>query len=1045
MPAKTPSKSSRIAAVENTLYVLKVPLLRNILAACLTVALLLMLYNVVYLSPAYRQMVTTLNEDDAQSLATHLIRVMHLEKKPISLQSVKAADRDMIRRLTADFNMDRLRLFDPNGMIVYSNAASEIGRNNVSPYFQEIVAKGKPYSKLVPSGTPTQEGRMITRDVVEVYIPVMDMGRFLGAFEFYYDITDANSRLNALLQRSHWATGVMAVVLLCIVLAVLLKAGAAMQSHSRMDRAVREAHDLLENRVRERTAELINSNKDLQLEIMERRIAETNLRESERRFRTLVNTIPYGIQELDLDGNITFANPAHAQIYGCEARELIGTSILELAAGEYERQQLEEHLAYIVAHHPRPHPWFSKDLTKDGRTINTQVDWNYKRDVQGRVLGLITVISDITHRKSAEKALLDNLTFMNTLIDTIPNPVFYKDSEGLYLGCNVAYAQTLGLDKEAILGRKLVDLESTVASDMAEHYHQQDMLLIKNPGVQAHEEQIHCADGRRRDFVLFKATFSDAEDNVAGMVGIMLDITAHKKAEKAVKESKNLFDAFMQHLPGLAYMKDHQGRYIYVNDAFAHLTGTQAKETVGLKTADVWDNKTAKTIDANDDKVFQSKLADNHMEDVRLPDGQERHLLTARFPIFQDNTLFALGGISIDITERTIAQNQKRQLELQLQQTQKMEALGTLAGGIAHDFNNILAAIIGYTEIAVADTDKESASHDYLNRVLESGERARSLVKQILAFSRKGDMEPKPVQVKLIVKEVLKMLRASLPATIDIVQEIHSDGAVMADPTQLHQVMMNLGTNSGYAMGQSGGELTVRLEEINIDSPLHQQHGDLPPGQYLKLTVTDTGKGIEPEHLGKIFDPFFTTKPKGEGTGMGLAVVHGIVTGLGGTITVDSTPGHGTRIDVFLPALPSEAAVVVPEAKTLPVGNERILFVDDEPFQTDMFKHMLGLLGYTVETCNSGDDALSLFEENLQGFDLVITDMIMPGMTGDQLAEKMLALRPDLPIILATGYSDGFTEAQARKMGLRGYALKPLVMDELAKLVRSVLDAKPEA
>ncbi len=1044
MPVSAPLKSPNAPPIETARYLLKVPFLRNIFFACLGVALLLILYSVLYVSPSYRRMVTTLNEDDAQRLATHLTRVMQLKQKPISPKIVTSANGDIIRRLSMDFNMDKLRLYDGQGVIVFSSVESEIGRHNTNSYFLQKVAKGQPFSQHVARGMQSLEGRLMTRDVVEVYIPVMDQQNFLGAFEFYYDITDANSRLNSLLQRSNLTIGAIAIVMMMIVVATLFKAGAAMISHGRMDKAIHEARDLLEIRVRERTKDLINSNKELQLEIMERRIAETNLRESEKRFRTLVNTIPYGIQEIDLDGKITFANPAHAQIYGCEPRQLIGTSILDLAAGDNERQQLKEHLAYIAEHQPHPHPWFGTDITKDGRIFNTQVDWNYKRDVQGRVLELVTVISDITHRKSAEKALLDNLTFMNTLIDTIPNPVFYKDSEGLYLGCNVAYAQTLGLDKEAILGRKLVDLESTITSDMAEHYHQQDLLLIQNPGVQAHEERVHCADGRPRDFVLFKATFSDAEDNVAGMVGIMLDITEHKKAEKAVKESKNLFDAFMQHLPGLAFMKDPQGRYLYVNDAFTHLAEAKADDTIGRKSADVWDAKTAKTIDANDEKVFQSLVADNHMEDVRLPDGQKRHLLTARFPIFQDNALFALGGISIDITERTIAQNQKRQLELQLQQTQKMEALGTLAGGIAHDFNNILAAIIGYTEIAVADMDKESTSHDYLNRVLESSERARSLVKQILAFSRKGDMEPKPVQVKLIVKEVLKLLRASLPATIDIAQEIHSDGAVMADPTQLHQVMMNLGTNSGYAMGQSGGELTVRLDETSIDSPLPQQHGDLPPGSYLKLSVTDTGKGIDSEDLGKIFDPFFTTKPKGEGTGMGLAVVHGIVTGLGGAISVDSTPGRGTRIEVFLPALPGDVAVTATKDKALPVGSEHILFVDDEPFQTDMFKHMLGLLGYTVDTCNSGAQALSLFEENIQGFDLVITDMIMPGMTGDQLAQKMLALRPGLPIILATGYSDGFTEAHAKKLGLSGFALKPLVMKELAKLVRSVLDDPPD-
>jgi PAS domain S-box-containing protein len=1013
--------------------------------ACLAVVLLLILYSVIYITPTYRRMVMTLNEDDARRLATHLIRVMHLENTPISKNRVTPAHGDIIRRLTADFNIGSLRLFDRRGTIVFSSEPTQIGQVNASSYFMEKVAKGQTYSQYVAKETPTQKGRTVMRDVLKVYIPVMDQQRFLGAFEFYYDITDATSRLNQLLERSNLVIGVIAMVMMTIVLAALIKAGAAMKSHSRMDKALQDAHDLMENRVRERTQELINTNKDFQLEIMERRTAETNLRESERRFRTLVDTIPYGIQELDLDGNITFANPAHVQLYGREPLEMMGTSILDLAAGGCERQQLKEHLAYIAAYHPRPHPWFSKDSTKDGRLINTQVDWNYKRDVQGRVLGLIAVISNITHHKSAEKALLDNLTFMNTLIDTIPNPVFYKDNDGLYLGCNVAYAQTLGLDKEAILGRRLVDLESTITGEMAEHYHQQDLLLIQKPGVQTHEEQVHCADGRRRDFVLFKATFSDAEDNVAGMVGIMLDITARKKAEKAVKESKNLFDAFMQHLPGLAFMKDTQGRYIYVNHAFTHLTTINVEDTIGRKTSDVWDARTAETIDTNDDNVFQSRMAENHVEDVHLPDGQLRHLLTARFPIFQDDALFALGGISIDITERTIAQNQKRQLELQLQQSQKMEALGTLAGGIAHDFNNILAAIIGYTEIAVAEIDKDAAARQYLNRVLESGQRARSLVKQILAFSRKGDMEPKPVQLKLIVKEVLKMLRASLPVTIDIIQEIQSDGAVMADPTQLHQVMMNLGTNAGYAMGQSGGELTVRLEAFNVDRPLPRQYGDLAPGPYLKLTVADTGKGIDPQYIGKIFDPFFTTKPKGEGTGMGLAVVHGIVTGLGGAITVDSAPGRGACITVFLPALPGGAEKAVTDEKSLPVGKERILFVDDEPFQTDMFKHMLGLLGYCVETRNSADEALSLFEDNIHGFDLVITDMMMPGMTGDQLAQKMLALRPDLPIILASGYSDGFTEAQAKKMGFRGYALKPLVMEALAQLVRNVLDTPPDA
>ena len=266
----------------------------------------------------------------------------------------------------------------------------------------------------------------------------------------------------------------------------------------------------------------------------------------------------------------------------------------------------------------------------------------------------------------------------------------------------------------------------------------------------------------------------------------------------------------------------------------------------------------------------------------------------------------------------------------------------------------------------------------------------------------------------------------------------------MADPTQIHQVMMNLGTNAGYAMGEKGGMLTVRLDQIELDAAMACNYADLHPGHYLQLTVIDSGKGISREAMGRIFDPFFTTKPKGQGTGMGLSVVHGIVTGLGGAITVQSSPNQGARFDVYLPALQHNGAIVAAENEPLPTGKERILFVDDEVFQTDMLKQMLGLLGYQVQVCNTGTQAMDLFTKAPHAFDLVITDMIMPGMTGDEVAGKMLAVRPDLPVILATGYSEQMTEAGAKAMGIKAYALKPLVMEELARLIRRVLDTPNE-
>jgi PAS domain S-box-containing protein len=915
MPTSVPPTDTGLPAYQIARHILRLKFLRNILIVCLAVALLLPLYNWIFVTPAFRRLNDASSEDNARRVANHLVHLLELDRRPISTAMDIAALDAAARGLKADFNLEKLRLFDSRGRIVFSTDAAEIGQHNSRPYFVQKVAEGHLYSQVVARGMPTREGRVEMRDVVEVYVPVMRQETFLGAFEIYYDITAARHQLDRLLRNSNITLGLAALLMMTVVAAALFKAGQAMLAHSRTDRALQDAHATLERRIRERTEDLINANKDLQMEIMERRMAEANLGQTEMRFRTLIETIPHGIQEIDTDGVIIFANPAHADIYGYTPDELVGKSIFDLAADTDAAQRLNAHLAYLMDEQPHPSPWFGKDRTKEGRTIDTQVDWNYKRDARGRVSGLTMVISDITHRKRAEKALLDNLAFMNTLIDTIPNPVFYKDSEGVFMGCNIAYARTLGLSKDEILGHRLIDLDSSIADDMAVHFHHQDIFLIANPGIQTHESQVLCADNAERDFVLYKATFNDTEGQVAGMVGIMLDISDLKKAER-----------------------------------------------------------------------------------------------------------------------------RRRQLELQLQQTQKMEALGTLAGGIAHDFNNILAAIIGYTEIVVADTPLETVSHDYLKRVLEAGERARSLVKQILAFSRQGEMEPKPVQLKLIIKEVLKLLRASLPATIEIDQQIDSDGAVMADPSQLHQVMMNLGTNAGYAMGQTGGRLTVRLEEVLLDEDFIRLHAGLSPGKFLRLTVGDTGHGIDARNLSRIFDPFFTTKPKGEGTGMGLSVVHGIVTGLRGTITVDSATGKGARFQVYLPALQDGAAVSAAPAGTLPTGEERILFVDDEPFQTDMLKHLLGLLGYRVEARNSAAAALELFQQDPRAFDLVITDMVMPGLTGDELAARLLDIRPDLPVILITGYSQNITEARAKSMGIKAFALKPLVIDELSRLIRQVLD-----
>ena len=328
-------------------------------------------------------------------------------------------------------------------------------------------------------------------------------------------------------------------------------------------------------------------------------------------------------------------------------------------------------------------------------------DLELRVDTRTRDLSLTNAALEekIAQHRQAEAALRTSEARFRLLIETIPNPVFFKDDQGVFIGCNAAYCHTLGLTKEQIVGRRLVDLPGVSISDMAEHYHRQDLSLIQSPGIQVHEAQLICAEGDMRDFMLCKATFRDEAGKVAGLVGVMLDITERKKMEKALKESKSLFDAFMQHLPGLAFIKDLDGRYIFVNRAFSQFVGMAEREPIGLEDTAVWEPDTAAQLHTNEKTVRVSQKAASIVETVRTADHHQHYLLVTRFPIYEDTTLTGLGGVAIDITEHTESEQRHRQLERQLQQVQKMEALGTLAGGIAHDFNNILAAEIGRAHV----------------------------------------------------------------------------------------------------------------------------------------------------------------------------------------------------------------------------------------------------------------------------------------------------------------------------------------------------------
>jgi CheY-like chemotaxis protein len=367
-----------------------------------------------------------------------------------------------------------------------------------------------------------------------------------------------------------------------------------------------------------------------------------------------------------------------------------------------------------------------------------------------------------------------------------------------------------------------------------------------------------------------------------------------------------------------------------------------------------------------------------------------------------------------------------------------MEALGVLTGGIAHDFNNILSAVIGFAEMAADDVPTESQTAHSLRRVLQASSRGRDLIKQMLTFSRRTKAEKKPLRLSSLINETMKLIRASIPTTISIRVNLKNESALIsADPTQIQQVLMNLCTNAAYAMGERGGVLDVELGEFILSDEMHDQ---LKPGAYMKLVVRDSGVGIPPEHMDKIFDPFFTTKQLGEGTGLGLSVVHGIVHQHEGHITVESEPGHGAVFSIYFPKIIEEASRDALTDETVLGGHERILFIDDEELIMEMGQMVLERLGYEVVSVININEALSLFKVDPARFNLVITDQTMPEMTGVELAKAILAIRPDMPVILCTGFSHLVDADAAKEAGIKAFAMKPMTKSEIAKTIRKVLD-----
>ncbi|MCD4726740.1 MAG: PocR ligand-binding domain-containing protein, partial [Pirellulales bacterium] len=519
------------------------------------------------------------------------------------------------------------------------------------------------------------------------------------------------------------------------------------------------------------------------------------------------------------------------------------------------------------------------------------------------------------------------------------------------------------------------------------------------------------------------------------------EIRERKRSESALEKSEQQLRAIFRAATNVSFIitdaKDPEPTILEFSPGAERIFGYSKNEMVGGAVSVLHQKEDIANFPEAHRQMREGKTGFSGKTTLIRKSGENFPALFTTYPLLnRKGEMYASLGVSVDMT------NQKK-LENQLQQAQKLESIGTLAGGIAHDFNNILFPIVGHTEMLIEDIAEDSPFRDNLDEIYSAALRAKDLVKQILAFSHQDINEIKLMRIQPVIEDALKLIRSTIPTSIEMKQTIRKDcGLIKADPTQIHQVVMNLATNAYHAMEDTGGELNVGLREIELNEQ-DVINPEMKPGTYACLTVTDTGVGMDKDLIGKIFDPYFTTKETGKGTGMGLAVIHGIIHNAGGGINVYSEPGKGSEFHVYLPIVKSASEKQEPQTnEPLLRGTERILLVDDETAIITMEKQMLERLGYQVVSRTSSLEALEAFRANPDKFDLILTDMTMPNMSGDKLSSEMIKIRPNIPILLCTGFSEKMPEEKAASLGIKGFLMKPIVMKDLSKMIRYVLDNK---
>jgi PAS domain S-box-containing protein len=768
-------------------------------------------------------------------------------------------------------------------------------------------------------------------------------------------------------------------------------------------------------------------------DVTARQADEKALKEERDRAQQYLDIAGVILLDIDRGQRVRLINKKGCEILGYREEEVIGLNWFDTFLPADTREEIKAAFNQIMAGEVECLEYFENAvLTRDGG--ERIIAWHNSliKDEKNNIISALSSGEDITERKKAE----EELKKLASVVRHSQELINLATIEGKMIFLNEAGRRMLGIDPEQVGQTSLLQVLPLHLQDFVKN--RLLAQLSKQGAWEGELQYVNLKTGRITD--VYASTFAIKDPDTGTplyLANVSLDITDRKKMEQQLKESEERYRTVADFTYDWEQWVDPEGNFLYVSPSCERITGYDSQAFLDRPALFY------EIIHPDDQQKVKSHFQDEHYSpevgqlEFRLltKAGQERWISHFCVPVYGSSGHW-LGrrASNHDLTER-------KQLEKQLLQAQRMEAIGTLAGGIAHDFNNILTPILMGTEMAQLRIPEEHPAQNDLNKVMQATQRAKELVQQILTFSRQGDEEKEPLRLTLLVKQVIQFIRASLPATIEIRQNLSArSDIVIGNPIQIHQVIMNLCSNAAHAMRDGGGLLEINLANETVGAFDSTRYGNLKPGEFVKLTIRDTGHGMDSRTMDKIFDPFFTTKARGEGTGMGLAVVHGIVKNLEGAVTLESTPGQGTSFHVFLPGDETRAIEEIEKHEPPPNGTERILFVDDEAAITEIYKNVLEQLGYTIDTRNNALDALRDFQKNPDRFDLVITDQTMPKMTGIELAGALLGIRPNLPIILCTGFSEQIIPETINKAGIQAFMWKPIGRLELARTIRKLLD-----